>query len=505
LSGATPAGKRRVREPLYSNSPSSATKVPVESIKSDLPQIEEQANIERQKIQGDPINDGTCISRSDTLDPFDWNNELNAFHQESNQTEDQSFISTSKSLNNSVGTNVIISSNASIASLKPKTRNLIIPLNKPGLTSDQLTNELTIISCKRSSISKKLCLKNDSLKKIGWTMKQIGPVTVKKHNEPHILPESIFRIDLHKGVLDKNETKLISISFSPLFYGEYNCLYHIKSNGLILKLKVKGICSSPEDSICESQESEPRILENVELGKPGKRTEIFGNAKKSINYFDNQREILAETPSSKDVVDPLKPLTPLEKAIYFETKTDQQCSPSTYQLFNSKTLATGTYSPIDHKLVIQETANNSNGVQVIAKTPINIAKGCANTNDQTTIYDSTPGMKSFNPALSVYTKTPSHKRSAANIPKILDFGKCKLFKSRKLYLKISNPSESSIMIKFAITGVFSIPARELMISGKSYIYFPILAYSGSSGEVDERLIIQKQGKTQLIQVKACFE
>jgi hypothetical protein len=102
---------------------------------------------------------------------------------------------------------------------------------------------------------------------------------------------------------------------------------------------------------------------------------------------------------------------------------------------------------------------------------------------------------------TIYTLTPMKPNTTTT----LDFGILKTGTTKKLHLKISNPTLNSVIVKFAITGVFEILSRELRVSGRSFVYFPVICRAGQVGEVEERLMVKKEGRVQLIIVKAVFE
>jgi hypothetical protein len=96
--------------------------------------------------------------------------------------------------------------------------------------------------------------------------------------------------------------------------------------------------------------------------------------------------------------------------------------------------------------------------------------------------------------------TPNTKtriRAKLNEANLIDinFGEVRLKESKTINLKICNADDKNILVNLAVTGDFSIPIRELMITPRSYVLIPIRLIPSMEGIVREMLIIRKREKT----------
>ncbi|KAJ3312810.1 hypothetical protein HDV04_002620 [Boothiomyces sp. JEL0838] len=96
-----------------------------------------------------------------------------------------------------------------------------------------------------------------------------------------------------------------------------------------------------------------------------------------------------------------------------------------------------------------------------------------------------------NMAIPLPTSIAKTSRTPNLTRNILDFGDVKIGQSKTLSLKISNPDNHNAHVKFIVTGVFAIPIREMILTARSFIILPVMFTPSTFGVSEERLIVRK--------------
>jgi hypothetical protein len=443
--GETPAGKRRIRPPLYEDPQISApaTSKTFETVKEYPQVLASDVNIELKNTSmiesdfkgslgiGDPEEVSLDAGKLSLDNIGDSTNDA-PYNTTNTSSSYNSAYSYTNNLN--VSQNSAFSSKTALEQSKEK---LVIQLPKKDNSFGKEKNTKYTILFSGKSLkprSRKVLIENSDCHPAIWSIKQVGPVNVKKELDSYLITDTIFRVNCTKGKINGGDSKEVVFSFSPLFNANYSVLFQIRTNGTILEIYLEG-CTTDKNltnsGIAPGMKNEslnPRLLDdNIDL---------------HINdILEKERKLNRPTP---------EPATTIDKANSYPAKISQ--------------------------------VNGKVSVYSIALTP---------KRDSYKLPEN----------LECET-TPINYSISARLNDTLNFGCVPLHCEKVMQLKINNVDTKNVLVQLAVTGSFSIPLREILMTARSYVIIPIRLDVIETGPISERLIIKRGDKVKRIRLIA---
>ncbi|KAJ3272643.1 hypothetical protein HDV01_005390 [Terramyces sp. JEL0728] len=292
--GATPAGKRVVRKPLYESTPQNErTKPPIHPVKESLQdsfgqtfestdivktvEIDPQSETSNQSteqivetskpaVQNRFINDrlsnmqlgsgseliltndiisdekAELLSKSDTMeipndsediDPFDWQKALEVTQESTNE-----LVAEHEALSQVSNDGKQLDCDKSNSDTTEINFGVIIISNNYWSATIRHNFSLYSPRCNRQTL--KLCLTNSTSKTITWEMAKLGQTHLILDNEVQMVEDESIKCDAGIGSILPYDSQEVMITFSPVSNGIYQSLYQIKANGQMINVHIKG-------------------------------------------------------------------------------------------------------------------------------------------------------------------------------------------------------------------------------------------------------------------------
>ena len=351
---------------------------------------------------------------------------------------------------------------------------------------------ISFYSAKMKPISRKLQIINRGSQRIVWSIAQIGSVKVKKEYDSYSIPDDVFKFDCSKGALEPGDSKLVSLSFNPIFPALYTVLFQLRAGGTIIDLHMEGKTCEVE---VDFNQCRPPVVSDIDPSNMRHSVSLSTRSTKSSSTIKNEA-------------------TPSINKITKNQKSDLEDYISVLQSsFRSQSAHNSDYDELDKSL--------GNFMVTPKKHPLIDLRSNAKGNEDTigiktqTLLSPTPSLKNSTvpPDLFVLPLTPNvysyqatqlmpetSYREKTRLNDLIDFGKIRLGQSKTIQIKVNNVDTRNIKVRFAVTGPLIIPIREMMMTSRSYVVLPLMLKSSQLGPVNERLLIEKNSQIRRIHI-----
>lgn len=309
----TPAGKRRVRPPLYEpntpvartthctpNQPLYDSKQPpmtVDACTSPIKlmydeNIDPERNIHAGKLQSfaeslSILPDGTITTKQRLSRTKKAKNDDDKIGYWFNDVINSSVSTLKKSLNSSVTS----SAKSSVSSYKKitETTHFCIEMPPRKIVDPKVSQSKTKLLPTAINFGNRskmhIGFVNKSERSCSWKIVPIGKPHLNIESVIHLLDDGIFRFEKLDGRIDSQSNMSIFVRFVPLSHGYYSQTFQVRVNGNVLTLKLEGAHSnSPKLYHTGAKFSNPR--------QPTTKANIFQKLPKVLTLEDVDKETL---------------------------------------------------------------------------------------------------------------------------------------------------------------------------------------------------------------------
>ena len=342
---------------------------------------------------------------------------------------------------------------------------------------------ISLNSTELKSCSRKFQIINREDRKITWAMKQIGSIKVKRDFDSYSIPDNIFKLDCFKGILEPGASKIVNLSFTPIFGATYTVLFQFRSNGYVMDLEIEGFAQQTEASKPIGRSS-PKVEAIDVLNAQSQSSSKSSNTIRNDSPYSTKNEFrhtIGTLPAKLDI------------PIIRKTASFNKSSPST-----RTDGALGNQSDYDE--LDKSIGNFMMSPSTLKKSPLieNSRKSIAKA-DYEKLYSLalTPKREMYTLPLMLASPTYTEK---TRLDDLIDFGNVLRSASKTIQIKVNNVDLRNVQVHFAVTGPLSIPIREMMMTARSYVILPLLLKSFDKGPINERLLIRKNDKVKRIHI-----